>query len=297
MTIQGGGGKLTGAHSTGLTNTVDTPRRASEKRQARETTETEEPSADVRDVFETVHSRGTHPSPAPGSAAPTPPSSTPQRLEEVVGHPSKIQQMAEAIAEHITKLTGEFDALRTQAQSVVQQLASQGFSPQSVADKRQQLGDLRKEMAHLRGRIASDGRRLKLLKTEASKIGENKLKDRIGAHLTRISEMERGWGRAFLALGLAGTYSAAADGEGHGSLRIGLGAGASADRHALGSYLSQAMPGHAASQLLVSLLEEGPQTPPPRLMAEAYAELHADVLAGRFGKALQGLGMWRQAMG
>ena len=44
-------------------------------------------------------------------------------------------------------------------------------------------------------------------------------------------------------------------------------------------------------------LEEGPQAPSGRLVAEAYAELHADVMTGRLGKALQGLGLWRQAMG
>jgi hypothetical protein len=152
-------------------------------------------------------------------------------------------------------------------------------------------------MSQLRGRIAADGRRLKLLKVAANRMGETKLSEKVSTQLKRIAEMERGWGRAFLALGIAGTLSAAAEGEGQVGHRVALAQTGNADRHALGSYLAQVAPGTAASQLLVALLEEGPHAPNGRLIADAYAELHADVLAGRMGRALQGLGLWRQAMG
>ncbi|MEW5853641.1 MAG: hypothetical protein AB2A00_33000 [Myxococcota bacterium] len=302
MSIQGGGKVPPG--SAGRTHGADRPRRAAEKRQAREAGEAQEAKAPKRatnkDVFETstrapIATPGTGTALPPGMMNTLPPGT---RLEDLVGTPSQIKQMAEAISAHAKRLSGEFDGLRTDAQQVVNKLAAQGFSADAVADSRAELGALRKQMAHLRGKIAADGRRLKLLKAAAHKLGDAKLSEKLSGQLKKISDMERGWGRAFLALGIAGTLTAQSD-EARAATRVNLGAGAQqgVDRHALGTYLAQLAPGTAASQLLVSLLEEGPLAPNSRLIAEAYAELHADVLAGRFGKSLQSLGVWRQAMG
>ena len=121
--------------------------------------------------------------------------------------------------------------------------------------------------------------------------------DKVAQQLRRVSDMERGWGRAFLALGLAGTYShLPAEGEARVA-RMPVDNVPDAQRHPLATHLAQQSPGAAASQLMVALLEEGPQAPSGRLVADAYAELHTDLLAGRFGKSLQGLGLWRQALG
>lgn len=287
-----GGGKL--PPSPSRTGDADRPRRAAEKRQAREAS-----GADAaqktrsKDVFESGSLRGPIHTPPHGITTQALGGS---KLDDVLGNPSQIKAMAEAIAAHAKRLAGEFDTLRTEAQSVVGKLAEQGFAPEAVADSRAELGALRKQMAQLRGKIAADGRRLKTLKAAASKLGDTKLSEKVAGQLRTIADMEKGWGRTFLALGIAGTLAPSKDGEAQAS-RVALGAGGQVDRHALGGYLAQVSPGTAASQLLVALLEEGPQAPSGRLVAEAYAELHADVLAGRFGKALQGLGLWRQAMG
>jgi hypothetical protein len=294
MSIQGSG-KVSGGFSSRPAAT-DRPRRAAEKRQAREATQAKgtAPAQVKPDTFETANQRlSTLHTPAGANL----PVGAGLKLDDLVGHPSQIKQLAEALGAHTRRLTTEFDALRAEAQAVVGDLAKQGFSPQAVGERRTDLGALRKQMAQLRGKIAADGRRLKLLKAEASKLGESRLSDKLTNQLKRIADMERGWGRAFLALGIAGTISAVVDGEPGAVTRLPLGVGSTVDRHALGGYLANTAPGTAASQLLVSLLEEGPHGPPARLLADAYAELHADVLAGRFGKALQGLGVWRQAMG
>jgi len=294
MSIQGGG-KLPPS-STGRSEGSERPRRAAEKRQARETGGEQAVQAPVRkDVFETGSVRApihTPPNGTLGGALPTG-----QKLEEALSNPSQIKQMSEAIAAHAKRLAGESDELRGEAQSVVGKLASQGFSPEAITETRTEIGGLRKQMAQLRGKIASDGRRLKILKSAASKLGDTKLSDKVGGQLKSIADMEKGWGRTFLALGIAGTIAPSKDGEAQAT-RVGMGAAtAGVDRHALGGYLAQVAPGTASSQLLVALLEEGPQAPSGRLVAEAYAELHADVMTGRLGKALQGLGLWRQAMG
>ncbi len=295
MTIQGGG-KFNSNASRG--QDVERPRRAAEKRQAREATEAGDTPKTTRtkDTFEAGNFGGPRP-------AHTPPHGTAGlasqafKLDEVLNSPSQIKAMAEAITAHAKRLSGDFDLLKTEAQDVVNGLAQQGFSPDAVAQARPDLADLRKQMSQLRGRIAADGRRLKLLKVAANRMGETKLSEKVSTQLKRIADMERGWGRAFLALGIAGTLSAAADGDGQVGHRVALAQSGNVDRNALGNYLGQVAPGTAASQLLVALLEEGPHAPPGRLIAEAYAELHADVLAGRMGRALQGLGLWRQAMG
>ncbi|MBI5496753.1 MAG: hypothetical protein HY904_17200 [Deltaproteobacteria bacterium] len=295
MTIHGGG-KLPQQHTQA--HGTERPRRAADKRLAAEQGAAQPAkAAPKQDVFETGFGAPMH-TPARGIPATTATAAAQAagiKLEDVLGTPSQIKQMAEAIGAHARRLAGEFDGLRTEAQQVVNGLAGQGFAPGAVAETRDQLGELRRQMAHLRGRIAADGRRLKLLKAAAGKLGDTKLSEKVSGQLKKLDEMERGWGRAFLALGIAGTLSHSVD-EGPGAHRVALGAGAGVDRHALGSYVAQAAPGSAASQLLVALLEEGPHAPPGRLIAEAYAELHADVMAGRLGKALQGLGLWRQAM-
>jgi hypothetical protein len=295
MTIHGGG-KL--PPNAGRPSSADRPRRAAEKRQAREAGVTQAPPRAVRrDTFETAAASSAPmlhqaSNPAGGSLL-----SQSFKLDEIMQSPSQVKQMAEAITAHARKLGGEFDTLRGMAQDVVSGLARKGFSPDDVNAARPQLGQLRKDMSQLRGKIAAGHRRLKMLKLAASRMGDTKLTEKVGTQLRRIGDMERGWGRTFLALGIAGTMSTPHEGDGAIGHRVALGQASSVDRHALGTYMANAAPGTAASQLLVQLLEEGPQAPTGRLVAEAYAELHADVLAGRLGKSLQGLGLWRQAMG
>ena len=293
MSIQGGGGYSKG-HARSAD--VERPRRAAEKRQAKEADSAPavtRPAA--KDTFQTGGPRAPIHTPAQGSILPVSVTQG-QRLDEVMGHPSQIKQMADAITSHARKLGSEFDGLRTEAQGVVNQLAKSGFSAEAVAQSKDSLGALRRQMAQLRGKIAADGRRLKLLKAAASKLGEAKLSDKVGTQLKKIADMEKGWGRAFLALGIAGTFGPGSQDADTQSTRVNVG-GAQGSRHALGDYLAAAGPGTASSQLLVALLEEGPHAPSGKLIAEAYAEVHADVLAGRHGKSLQGLGLWRAAMG
>jgi hypothetical protein len=286
MTIQGGG-KYTPAPHAGA---ADRPRRAAEKRQAREADVGERPKTRAQDVF--VSGAPNSPTSAAGISGPL---ATGPRLEDLVTTASQIRKMAEAIAAHSAQLSAEFDGLRGEAQRLVQGLAEKGFVPEVLEESRAELGVLRTRMAQLRRKMATDGRRMKLLRVAANKAGETKLSDKVAAQLASLGDMERGWGRAFLALGLAGTFPMGPNPETR-PLRLSVPPG-NVDQHTLGSYIAQAAPGTAVSQLLVALVADGPAAPPGRLVAEAYAEIHADALAGRMGKSLQGLGLWRLAMG
>jgi hypothetical protein len=295
MTIHGGGKLPSSArNSSPDAGAPERPRRAAEKRQAREAGVEQAPTR--RDVGNSA------PTPAHGVAVAglTQANQTSPgiRLDELMANPSQIKQMAEAIGAHARRLAGEFDGLRNNAQAVVGRLAQTGFAPEAVAGSREELGNIRKQMAGLRGKIAADHRRLKLLKVAAHRLGESKLTDKVSGQLRKVADMEKGWGRAFLALGIAGTFGhSPAEGAEQRPTRVPVGSVEPKDRHDLGNHLAGQAPGTAASQLMVALLEEGPMAPSGRLVAEAYAELHADLLAGRFGKSLQGLGLWRQAMG
>ena len=295
MTIQGGG-KLPPSQG----GRVDRPRRAAEKRQVREATavaHAEKAEKATADVFESGSGSAFRTLPTPAHGIHTPASPLANTKLDDLANPSQIKAMAEAITAHAKKLGAEFDSLRGTAQDVVGKLAQAGFSAEAVGESKEQLNGLRRQMAGLRGKIAADGRRLKLLKASAHRLGETRLSDRVSGQIRRISDMEKGWGRAFLALGIAGTFAASPNDTDVRASRVNVGGADASDKHRLGSYMASNSPGTAASQLLVALLEEGPHAPSGRLIADAYAELHADVLAGRFGKSLQGLGLWRQAMG
>ena len=189
--------------------------------------------------------------------------STGDRLDDAFLHAtstSGIENLVRVLEAARTQLSSESRALREQAASIVERLVQSGFSPAQVALMRAELLELRKRMAALRKRLHHLQRRLKSAFAAAGKVGDAAHARLLGAQLAKLRQMEPGMSRALLTLQ---TIEQAYGPFGDGStpvLRVHVGDQVSPE---VSSAVVRLAPGAAASRVLVGMVRDGSNAPPP----------------------------------
>jgi hypothetical protein len=200
---------------------------------------------------------------------------------------SQLTNLLSAIDDNNARLQATFAGLKHSAEGVVDTLVRAGFAGEQLGQARPVLDELRAQMSKVRGRIAWNNRRTKLLRSGAH-----------GATPFDVATLQRraarlrqtaGWTRGLALIGMAGDVVTTALSTGQGLTRLQLGAGAGIDRHALGMYLSQIAPQAMLSRFAVGLIEAGKRLQVQAPVSDELSGLHDDVKRGRAGKGLEAL--------
>ncbi|MFH1812337.1 MAG: hypothetical protein ABIJ09_26610 [Pseudomonadota bacterium] len=207
---------------------------------------------------------------------------------------SQLTNLLSAIDENNTRLGTTFQTLKQSAESVVDSLVRTGFASEQLTTVRPVLDELRAQMSKVRGRIAWNNRRTKLLRSAAH--GAMPFDVPTVQRRTSKARQAQGWSRGLGLIAMGGDVVTGL-GTGQGITRLQLGAGAGIDRHALGTYLAQVVPQTMVSRFAVSLLEAGKRLQVRAPVSDELRGLHEDVRRGRAGKGLEALAQLSEAGG
>lgn len=291
MSITGGGGfgpKGPGASGVKTGAKPGVSMRASERRKAVEAeVKAEAEQAPREDSFEIgakqrLLGRDT------GSLLPVDGSSEVSDIFPTIDRVSQATNVVAAFEERNRVLTRQFEAFRQQAQDLVDDVARAGFAPDAVKATRHDLDALREQMAQVRERILRNNRRIKLLQSSVYNLPRYDV-GRLRRQTGKVSGAAGGVGGGIGAISMAGDVVQHGLSRTQGVTRLPLGGGASIDRHALGTYLSQIGPTSMLSRFAVSLVEAGRRFQVRVPVSAELRPLHADVAAGRAGRDLEEL--------
>lgn len=185
------------------------------------------------------------------------------RAEDVFGRPeqrsSSVRNTERLLETTFDRLAREYAAVHADARAVVDQLATDRFSPAALDAAGPELREQRARMGKIRARLSNIRRRLRTIAMPAGTALDLQLQQRLGDQIRTLTDLEKGAERALMALQLATTFRPrGADGRPVQVTRVNV--ESAGDRHALATDLARRAPDATVTDTMLRLLTGAPSS-------------------------------------